>query len=351
MDYMVEGISEKDSKMNLAVTRLLEQEGIQRDGNLDYTCVILDDIGNPVATGSCFGNTLRCMAVDHRYQGRGLLNLLIRHLTEYQISRGNTHLFIYTKMREARFFQDLGFYEIANVDGMITFLENRKNGFPNYLNSLKRESHDVESLGKQVGAVVMNANPFTMGHLFLVEEAAKKCEILLVFVVSEDCSMFPFSVRQDLVKKGTAHLKNVICHASGPYIISQGTFPSYFLKEEAVVCEAHAKLDIAIFEIIARELGITNRFVGEEKKSMVTSMYNRVMLEQLNKVGIKAEEIPRKKINGEVISASKVRQWIHDGQLESVCPFVPKTTWEYLYSEEARPVLEAIQKAQDVIHY
>jgi [citrate (pro-3S)-lyase] ligase len=254
-------------------------------------------------------------------------------------------------MREACFFQDLGFYEIANVDGMITFLENRKNGFPNYLNSLKRESHDVESLGKQVGAVVMNANPFTMGHLFLVEEAAKKCEILHVFVVSEDCSMFPFSVRQDLVKKGTAHLKNVICHASGPYIISQGTFPSYFLKEEAVVCEAHAKLDIAIFEIIARELGITNRFVGEEKKSMVTSMYNRVMLEQLNKVGIKAEEIPRKKINEEVISASKVRQWIHDGQLESVCPFVPKTTWEYLYSEEARPVLEAIQKAQDVIHY
>lgn len=93
------------------------------------------------------------------------------------------------------------------------------------------------------------------------------------------------------------------------------------------------------------------RFVGEEKKSMVTSMYNRVMLEQLNKVGIKAEEIPRKKINGEVISASKVRQWIHDGQLESVCPFVPKTTREYLYSEKARPVLEAIQKAQDVIHY
>ena len=164
--------------------------------------------------------------------------------------------------------------------------------------------------------------------------------------------MFPiFLSEQDLVKKGTAHLKNVICHASGPYIISQGTFPSYFLKEEAVVCEAHAKLDIAIFEIIARELGITNRFVGEEKKSMVTSMYNRVMLEQLNKVGIKAEEIPRKKINEEVISASKVRQWIHDGQLESVCPFVPKTTWEYLYSEEARPVLEAIQKAQDVIHY
>lgn len=136
----------------------------------------------------------------------------------------------------------------------------------------------------------------------------------------------------------------MICHASGPYIISQGTFPSYFLKEEAVVCEAHAKLDIAIFKIIARELGITNRFVGEEKKSMVTSMYNRVMLEQLNKVGIKAEEIPRKKINEEVISASKVRQWIHDGQLESVCPFVPKTTWEYLYSEEARPVLEAIAK-------
>ena len=131
-------------------------------------------------------------------------------------------------MREACFFQDLGFYEIAKCRWDDYLFGEQENGFPNYLNSLKRESHDVESLGKQVGAVVMNANPFTMGHLFLVEEAAKKCEILHVFVVSEDCSMFPFSVRQDLVKKGTAHLKNVICHASGPYINFTGNVSQLF---------------------------------------------------------------------------------------------------------------------------
>ena len=145
MEYTVKCVPKTDVSLNQAVYRLLNQEGIQKDENLEYTCAILDENGNPIATGSCFGNTLRCIAVDHHYQGKGFLNLLILHLTEYQLTRGNTHLFLYTKTDESFFFQDLGFDEVANVAGKISFLENRKKGFQNYINLLKEESNHLDT--------------------------------------------------------------------------------------------------------------------------------------------------------------------------------------------------------------
>lgn len=54
------------------------------------------------------------------------------------MARGNLHLFLYTKVNSARFFGDLGFYEIARVDGTLVFMENRKNGFPGYLKALEK---------------------------------------------------------------------------------------------------------------------------------------------------------------------------------------------------------------------
>lgn len=57
----------------------------------------------------------------------------------------------------------------------------------------------------------------------------------------------PFAVRRKLVEAGVAHLPNVVLHDSGPYIISNATFPSYFLKDEAAVIDGHARLDLAVF--------------------------------------------------------------------------------------------------------
>lgn len=351
MDYSVESVSKTDKRMNLAIDKLLKEEEILRDENLEYTCMIGDEFGKPIATGSCFANTLRCLAVDKRYQGQGLLNLLIRHLIEYQLNRGNMHLFIYTKNRESAVFKDLGFYEIARVDGMLSFLENKKSGFSDYIKKLKKESPISDMEGKSAGAVVMNANPFTLGHQFLLEEAAKRCDFLHLFIVSEDSSLFPFSLRQELIKRGTSHIKNIVCHESGPYMISHNTFPSYFLKEKTVICEAHAKLDINLFEKIAKELGITYRFVGEEKSSSVTAVYNRVMLESLSKGAVKGVEIPRKKVGADIISASRVRQYIHEGELENVRRYVPESTWEYLISPEAKDLIKSIKEAENVVHY
>lgn len=91
-----------------------------------------------------------------------------------------------------------------------------------------------------------------------------------------------------------AHLPNVVLHDSGPYIISNATFPSYFLKDEAAVIDGHARLDLAVFTKIAAALNITARYVGEEPTSQVTGLYNQIMCEQLPKAGIECVVVPRK---------------------------------------------------------
>ena len=345
-DYAVSQVYPSDKRSLAGVDALLHREGITRDGNLDYICAMRDENDEIIATGSCFGCTLRCFAVSREHQGEGLLNEIISHLMEVQMARGNLHLFLYTKVNSARFFGDLGFYEIARVDGTLVFMENRKNGFPGYLKALEKTKTQGIS-----GALVMNANPFTLGHQYLVETAAAQCDTLHLFVLSEDASLVPFAVRKKLVQAGVTHIPNVVLHDSGPYIISSATFPSYFLKDAAAVIEGHARLDLAVFTKIAGALNVTKRFVGEEPTSQVTGFYNEIMARELPKAGIECHVIPRKQAAGQAISASTVRLALQKGDWESLKMLVPQTTLDYFQSSEAAPVLERIRKAENVIHY
>ncbi len=345
-DYAVSQIYPSDRHGLAQVDALLRQEGIQRDANLDYICAIYDENNHMIATGSCFANTLRCFAVSHEHQGEGLLNQIISHLMDIQYRRGNIHLFLYTKIQSARFFRDLGFYEIARVEETLVFMENRRNGFSDYLDKLAQKQ-----TGGLSAALVMNANPFTLGHQYLVEKAASECDTLHLFIVSEDSSLVPFSVRKRLVKAGTAHLPNVICHDSGPYIISNATFPSYFLKDEKAVIQGHAKLDLAVFARIAQKLSITRRYVGEEPFSQVTGIYNQIMHSELPKIGIDCRIVPRKEVNGTAISASAVRQAIKDQNFEILNTLVPPSTLEFFQSKEANPIIDRIRLSSDIIHY
>ena len=345
-DYSIAQIYPSDRRGLEQVDCLLEKEGIRRDGNLDYICGMEDENGRIIATGSCFGPTLRCFAVSAEHQGEGLLNKIISHLMEVQYARGNTHLFLYTKVKSAKFFGDLGFYEIARVDGTLVFMENRKTGFPNYLAALEKTRTQGVS-----AALVMNANPFTLGHQYLVETAAANCDTLHLFVLSEDASLVPFAVRKRLVREGVAHIPNVVLHDSGPYIISSATFPSYFLKDEAAVIDGHARLDMAVFTRIARALNVTERYVGEEPTSQVTGLYNQIMARELPKAGIACHVIPRKEAGGRAISASTVRQALQAGDWEALRALVPESTYRYFTSPEAAPVLERIHRAGNVVHY
>ena len=345
-EYSIAQVSPTDKRTLAEIDALLEQEGIRRDGNLDYICAVFDENYHVIGTGSCFGNTLRCFAVSSAHQGEGLLNQIITHLIEVQCARGNMHLFLYTKVKSAKFFGDLGFYEIARVEDTLVFMENRRDGFGSYLRRLETTRTEGRS-----AALVMNANPFTLGHQYLVETAAAACDTLHLFVVSEDASLVPFSVRKKLVSAGVAHLPNVVLHDSGPYIISNATFPSYFLKDEAAVIDGHARLDLAVFTRIAAALNITARYVGEEPTSQVTGLYNQIMCEQLPKAGIDCIVIPRRESNGSPISASTVRQCLQSGDWETLKMLVPQTTLDYFQSPEAAPVLARIRNAGNVVHY
>lgn len=326
---------------------LLKQEGISRDGNLDYTCGLFDDDWKLAATGSCFGNTLRCLAVSKDRQGEGLLNQIIGHLMEVQLQRGNSHLFLYTKPNSARFMADLGFHEIARVDGKLVFMENRRNGFARYCAELAGKRRE----GARIGGIVMNANPFTNGHKHLVEKAASENDVVHLFVLSEEAGPIPFAVRRQLVKAGVAHLPNVVVHDSGPYIISSATFPSYFLKDSDAVIRTQAELDLQVFGQLSRSLGIQRRYVGQEKSSHVTALYNEIMAAKLPLAGIECVEIPRLGLGENAISASTVRQAIHDGRLEEIRELVPETTYEFFAGSQGASVRAAIQAEKNVIHY
>ena len=127
-EYFAVPISPTNKRARAQMDALLEREGIERDRILTYSAAIYDDDGQMIATGSLFENTLRCLAVDGAHRGEGLMAVIVAHLVQAQLERGNTHLFLYTKIDSAKFFAPLGFTEIARVDGRLVLMENRRDG-------------------------------------------------------------------------------------------------------------------------------------------------------------------------------------------------------------------------------
>ena len=182
-----------------------------------------------------------------------------------------------------------------------------------------------------VGALVMNCNPFTLGHRYIVEYAAAKVLKLYIFVVEEDKSEFPFADRIELVRQGVKDFANVEVLPSGKFIISQQTFSGYFNKAELQDVQVDLSQDVEIFATeIAPTLGITIRFAGEEPTDNVTRQYNETMREILPRHGIEFCEIPRKTFGDEVISASTVREALKRGDFDKIKNLVPPATLMYL---------------------
>lgn len=345
-NYRVSEIYMSDKSGIKKVEDLLNEEGLSLDKNLDYICGIYDSNRELVATGSCYYDTLRCFAVRSDHQGEGLLNTIITHLINYQFQRGHSRLFIYTKVDSANFFNDLGFFEIARVEDKLVFMENSSQAFPNFLKELAETRREGNS-----SAIVMNANPFTVGHRYLIEKAASESDQVHLFILSEDVGPIPFSVRKKLLIEGTKDIDNLIIHESGPYIISNATFPAYFLRDEEEVIKSQARLDITIFKKIAEVLGIKKRFVGEEPYSLVTKMYNDIMESELAKSGIECKVIPRKEFAGQAISASNVRKLLQEGDLNALKGLLPQPCIDYFKSPQAKEVLDRIKACDDLIHY
>lgn len=184
----------------------------------------------------------------------------------------------------------------------------------------------------RIGSIVMNCNPFTNGHRYLIEQALKQVDYLIIFVVEENRSIFTYEERFLMVSEGVKDLGNVMVVPSGPLILSQTTFPEYFLKiaDEDIV--DNVEYDITLFaERIAPKLNITYRFVGEELEDQVTNEYNGAMKRILPRNGVNIVEIPRKQIDSKAISASSVRGCLDNGDMNRLRDLIPESTMNILF--------------------
>ena len=287
--------------------------------------MLIFDGDTPVATGSRQGNLLKYIAVDDSRQGEGLTATVLTALKHEAFQEGYEHLFLYTKPANRYMFESLFFYPIAQTDTVL-LMESQQGGVANFLDSLP-----VFHTTEPVGALVMNCDPFTRGHRYLIETAAKECAHIYVFVLSEDKGFFSAHHRLEMVKRGTEDLTNVTVLPTGPYLISSATFPTYFLKDRDEAETIHCALDIAIFtKYFAPKFSITRRYVGTEPFSAITANYNRILEASLPQKGISLHQIPRLKAQGTPISASHIRQLIAAKNLSGLDALLPETSFSYL---------------------
>lgn len=325
------------------VEQFLHANGLKMERGLEYTLVA--EAGDRiVATGSIAGPVLKCFATDEDARGQGVMATLTTLLLEEEYRRGNWHTFVYTRPHNLNTFLSLGFREVARVDRRVVLLESGPESVRDFVATLAARRMMA---GGTIAAAVVNCNPFTLGHQHMLETAARASDWLHVFVVREDLSVFPYDVRKALVQRGTAHIPNLAVHDGGQYVISQATFPSYFTRDPGEQVEDHAALDATIFgRHIVPALCITHRYVGHEPHCPVTSVYNAIISRELPGYGVAVHEIPRLELDGEPISASRVREAVRLGDWAMIERLVPPTTLEYLRSDEAEPIIERIREGR-----
>lgn len=293
--------------------------GIRLDAGITYLAGMFEG-ETLLALGGTAGSAIRSLAVSEDARGEGLLASLAAHLYKKLKSEGVPNVFVVTKPEYAPLFSSLCFFERARTQDA-ALLESRADGLPRFL----------AALPKADGAIVMNADPFTNGHRFLVETAASACSRLLVLVLSQDAAHVPAAARLSLVERGCADLQNVSVRRGGDYVISGATFPDYFFKTKSEAMLAHARLDATLFaEKIAPACSIKTRFVGDEPLDPMTAAYNETLLAILPPCGVNVAVVQRRTFSGEPISASRVRALWHAGDINGVAPLVPPSTLDYI---------------------
>ncbi|MBE0497044.1 MAG: [citrate (pro-3S)-lyase] ligase [Campylobacterales bacterium] len=289
-----------------------------------------------IACGGLSGKVLKCIAVAPHKRGEGLILTIMSQLLNAAYARDRKELFLFSKPKYLSFFEECGFHLIEQCNDEIMLMENTHN-----LALYKKELAAHKKEGELIGSIVMNANPFTLGHQYLVTEAAKRSSWLHLFVVKEDASAFAFKDRIALIRQGVAHLSNVTVHEGSDYIISKATFPTYFIKDKGRIDALYAMLDLSIFKHhLAPILGITHRFVGTEPYCKLTNHYNQTMKVLLEKEEedappIHVVEIERMTFEHQAISASRVRRLLAQKNYEELSRIVPHTTLEFLMKEVA----------------
>ncbi len=326
-----------------------------------YVVVTRDEDGDEIlAGGGLDGNVIKCVAVSESARSEGLMNILVSRFIAIAREEGRDSVKAFTKPENEGIFKSLGFGLLASAPKAI-LMENGRGGLPEYkkyLASLARPGRN--------GAIVMNANPFTKGHRYLVEQAASQVDNLYVIVVKEDRSRFPYVERKAMIEAGCAGLDNVVVCGGSDYAISAATFPTYFLKKLDDATDTQIALDLDLFvNHIAQPLGVTVRFAGSEPEDALTRRYNELMAEILPGTSVAVVrqdhqpdselvegsavrqarrpidfvEIPRLEQNGNPISATSLRRALDKGNLKEAMEYIPESSIPYLVADLAERAL------------
>lgn len=322
------------------VKLFLKKLGLSFDDDIEYTLAAYNG-EEIIGTCSFSRRVIKCFGTREDYKGEGIAARLITEITNEMFDRGIKENLVFTKNENRSIFLGLGFAPIIQSEEVTLF----EGGFMNVTRSIA-DMFEQSGLSKGPKAgLVMNCNPFTLGHRYLIETASKENDEVVVFVVEEDSSVFPFKTRMELVKAGTEDLENVHVIPGGSYIISRNTFPTYFLKQVDEQLKAYTEIDAGIYgKYIAPCFNLKTRYVGEEPFDKVTAVYNEALLRILPNYGVKVKCIKRLTSSNNIISASYVRKLMRKGEFSTLAEFVPGTTLEFLRSEGATEIINRIKE-------
>ena len=343
------------------VEGFLQANGLRME-TLDVYYTLQNTDGDILAGAGLAGDVIKCVAVAPEARSEGLVAPLVSHILS---QHGPGNLKVFTKPENEAVFESLGFHAIARAP-LAILMENGR-GLEAYCACLKdtllsfRPTEGSGEISSSVGVVVMNANPFTLGHRYLLEQAAAQVDRLVVIPVRTSYA-FPYTERLAMIKAGAPSGVTVV--EGSDYQISAATFPTYFLKDLSEAAETQMRLDLDLFaRHIAPALGATVRFVGSEPQDPLTARYNALMQELLP---LKVVEIPRLKAepvseenyflqgfaknqfssddgmpehNTKVISASAVRAALEEGSYARAAALCPESTRPYLMAALAERAL------------
>ena len=313
-----------------------------RLGEVDLYLAVLSREGAILAGGGLRRDIIKCLAVSAGARSLGLSVPLVSRLISEASERGFTNVKVFTKPENRSLFESLGFRLLAEAPKAI-LMENGR-GLEDYCSYLRGH--------RAPGVIVMNANPFTRGHKYLVEQASP----VVVIPVQEDVSRFPYNERLAMIRSGCDGVADVV--EGSDYQISAATFPTYFLKDLSDAAETQMRLDIDLFgRHIAPALGARVRYVGSEPADPLTARYNALMKELLPAYGVQLVEIPRLTYSPDCstdsstspsaplrmtegpVTATRVRAMLDAGQFKAASALTPESTWPYLLADLAERAL------------
>lgn len=336
------------------IEQFLDDNGLRLD-DVDYYATLVDETTDEiVAGGGLKGGVIKCVAVADGHKGEAVANQIVSHLIAHANADGHQCVKLFTKPQNQKMFESMSFRLLAEAPKAI-LMETGIGGIKRYSEELESEKEKVKSeksngklhhnntspqhpIMPPSGIIIMNCNPFTLGHRYLIEQAAQQVETLYILVVREDCSMFSYDERKAIISRGVADLDNVVVCDGSEYSISATTFPTYFLKCLSDASDTQMTLDIDLYRRhIAPALGATVRFVGTEPDDPLTRRYNELMKSMLPDV----REVARLEKSGVAVSASRVRKAIVENHLALAARLVPPTTVPYIVAHLATRALKA----------